>query len=135
MSYISLFLIYFNIFYCILLSISVCQERRLCVGLIRDMFSYLPNGVKGLELYRPGTYSFNRVTFGLRGERKLLFKPEHIGLIHSGRKTQTRRLWKKPRAKVGVVHKAKTALFSQDYFALIKITALRLRSSRTSGSA
>jgi hypothetical protein len=55
----------------------------------------------------------------------LLFKPEHIGPILSGRKTQTRRLWKKPRAKVGAVHKAKTALFSRDHFALIKITAFR----------
>ncbi len=55
----------------------------------------------------------------------MLFKPEHIGLILPGRKTQTRRLWKKPRAKVGAIHKAKTALFSRDHFALIKITALR----------
>jgi len=55
----------------------------------------------------------------------LLFKPEHVDLILSGRKTQTRRVWKKSRAKVGVVHKAKTALFSPDHFALIRITGLR----------
>ena len=55
----------------------------------------------------------------------MLFKPEHVGLILSGRKTQTRRVWKKPRARVGAVHKAKTALFSPDHFALIRIIALR----------
>ncbi len=55
----------------------------------------------------------------------MLFKPEHVGLILSGRKTQTRRVWKKPRARVGSVHKAKTALFSLDHFALIRITGLR----------
>jgi hypothetical protein len=41
----------------------------------------------------------------------LLFKPEHIPLIKEGWKTQTRRLWKKPRAKVGSVHQMKTHLF------------------------
>lgn len=55
----------------------------------------------------------------------MLFKPEHVGLILSGRKTQTRRVWKKSRARVGAVHKAKTALFSPDHFALIRITGLR----------
>jgi hypothetical protein len=55
----------------------------------------------------------------------MLFKPEHVGLILSGRKTQTRRVWKKARAKVGSVHKAKTTLFSRDYFALIRITEVR----------
>ena len=48
-----------------------------------------------------------------------------MGLILSGRKTQTRRVWKKPRARVGAVHKAKTALFSRDNFALIRIIGLR----------
>ncbi len=34
----------------------------------------------------------------------LLFKPEHVPLILSGRKTQTRRLWKKRRVVPGSVH-------------------------------
>jgi hypothetical protein len=55
----------------------------------------------------------------------LLFKPEHVSLILSGRKTQTRRIWDRPRAKAGAVHKAKTLLYSRDYFALIRITAVR----------
>ncbi len=55
----------------------------------------------------------------------LLFKPEHVKPILEGRKTQTRRVWKKPRVKVGSIHKAKTRMFSKDYFALLKITGLR----------
>jgi len=55
----------------------------------------------------------------------MLFKPEHVDLILTGRKTQTRRIWKKPRAKAGSVHKAKTVLFSKEYFALIRITDIR----------
>lgn len=35
----------------------------------------------------------------------LLFRPEHISLILNGTKTQTRRLWDKPRAKVGSIQK------------------------------
>jgi hypothetical protein len=55
----------------------------------------------------------------------MLFKPEHVDLILTGRKTQTRRIWKKPRAKAGAIHKAKTVLFSKEYFALIRITDVR----------
>lgn len=51
----------------------------------------------------------------------ILFKPEHIKPILDGQKTQTRRIWKKARVKKGSVHKAKTKLFSKDYFALLKI--------------
>jgi len=82
--------------------------------------------VEGLELYIPGAEHLSGRPFqGRRGVYPLLFKPEHVGLILSGRKTQTRRVWKKSRAKVGAVHKAKTALFSPDHFALIRITGLR----------
>lgn len=47
----------------------------------------------------------------------LLFKPEHIKLIQQGIKTQTRRIWKKPRCKTGSIHKAKTEMFSKEFFA------------------
>lgn len=55
----------------------------------------------------------------------MLFKPEHVSPILTGRKTQTRRVWKKPRARAGSIHKAKTVLFSREYFALIRITDVR----------
>jgi len=55
----------------------------------------------------------------------MLFKPEHVDVILSGKKTQTRRIWKRPRAKVGSIHRAKTVLFSRQYFALIRITEVR----------
>jgi hypothetical protein len=55
----------------------------------------------------------------------LLFKPEHVQPVLSGLKTQTRRVWKKPRVKVGRIYKAKTKLFSKDYFALLRVTGLR----------
>ena len=51
----------------------------------------------------------------------ILFKPEHVDMIRSGRKTQTRRIWKKPRAKVGAVHLAKTKMLSREYFAKLRI--------------
>jgi len=55
----------------------------------------------------------------------LLFKPYHIEPILTGKKTQTRRVWKKPRVKVGNIYRAKTHLFSKNYFALLRITGLR----------
>lgn len=51
----------------------------------------------------------------------LLFKPEHVEPILTSRKTQTRRIWKKPRAKVGSVHLVKTEMLSKVYFAKLKI--------------
>jgi hypothetical protein len=53
--------------------------------------------------------------------RVLLFKPEHVPLILDDTKTETRRIWKKPRCKVGSIHKAKTKMLSKDYFALLSI--------------
>ena len=55
----------------------------------------------------------------------LLFKPEHVEPILTGLKTQTRRIWKKPRANVGSVHLAKTKMLSKDYFAMLKILDVR----------
>jgi len=53
----------------------------------------------------------------------ILFKPYHVPLILEGKKTETRRLWKYPRIRVGRTYQAKTTLYGQP-FALIEITAL-----------
>lgn len=55
----------------------------------------------------------------------ILFKPEHVELILTGAKTQTRRIWKKPRCKVGSVHKAKTKMLSKEFFAELYIVGTR----------
>lgn len=55
---------------------------------------------------------------------KILFKQEHKDMILAGRKTQTRRIWKTPRVKVGGIYKAKLKMMSKDYFAKIKVTKL-----------
>lgn len=54
----------------------------------------------------------------------ILFKPEHVTPILEGTKTQTRRIWKRPRAKVGSIHLAKTKMLSKDYFARLRILAV-----------
>lgn len=56
----------------------------------------------------------------------LLFKEWHMKPIQKGEKTQTRRLWKAPRAKVGSVHLAKTLMLSELFFARLKILDVRL---------
>lgn len=38
----------------------------------------------------------------------ILFREEHVAPILNGEKTQARRLWAKPRVRVGSVHKAYT---------------------------
>lgn len=43
----------------------------------------------------------------------LLFKHEHILEIKAGRKTQTRRIWKRCRVKIGTVHQVKETLFGR----------------------
>lgn len=59
----------------------------------------------------------------------ILFKPEHVPLILDGRKTQTRRLWKKPRVRVGAVHQCFTKppwmQEKAEPFARVRITGLR----------
>lgn len=54
-------------------------------------------------------------------DEMLLFKPEHVEPILTGGKTQTRRVWKKPRAKIESVHLAKTKMLSKAYFAKLRI--------------
>ena len=54
----------------------------------------------------------------------LLFKPIHVPLILSGEKDQTRRKWKKARAKVGAIHLAKIKMLSREYFARLEILAV-----------
>jgi hypothetical protein len=56
----------------------------------------------------------------------ILFTPRHVEMIKAGEKTQTRRVWKRPRAKVGAVHKVKTELFSKEHHCRIRILGLRL---------
>jgi hypothetical protein len=51
----------------------------------------------------------------------LLFKPEHQQPILDGSKTQTRRIWKKPRAKAGSIHLAKLKMLSRDFFAKLEV--------------
>ena len=59
----------------------------------------------------------------------ILFKPYHVHPIvvidedPMIRKTQTRRVWKKQRAKIGSRHQCKTRMFTvkDDYFALVEI--------------
>ena len=54
----------------------------------------------------------------------LLFMPEHQEPILAGRKTETRRIWKLKRARVGSVHRAKTRMLSKECFAFLKILAV-----------
>lgn len=55
----------------------------------------------------------------------ILFTPRHVEMIKAGRKTQTRRIWKRPRAKVGAVHLVKTELFSKEHHCKIRILDVR----------
>ena len=50
----------------------------------------------------------------------ILFKKHFIFPILTGLKTQTRRTWKRPQAKAGAIHKAKTD-YSLRYFAELRI--------------
>lgn len=44
----------------------------------------------------------------------MLFKPEHVNPILEGRKTQTRRIWKRRRAKPGSHHWAQTGMYKPE---------------------
>lgn len=52
----------------------------------------------------------------------MLFRPEHVAPILDGVKTQTRRLWDRPRVKAGNTYQARTTLLKRDStFALITV--------------
>lgn len=51
----------------------------------------------------------------------LLFKPHHVQPILSDLKVETRRIWKKRRAKPDSFHKAKTHMLSKKFFAMLYI--------------
>lgn len=55
----------------------------------------------------------------------ILFKAEHIPMIHNGTKTETRRMWKNQRAKVGSLHKIKKWMFQESHHGLIRILDVR----------
>lgn len=65
----------------------------------------------------------------------LLFKHFHIPPILNGTKTVTRRYWKKPRIKVGSIQRCQTALFTQDYFAKVRITKVYAQPLKEMGDA
>lgn len=50
----------------------------------------------------------------------MLFQLYHKGPVLTGGKTETRRLWKRSRARVGAVHQARLTLFGEP-FALLEI--------------
>lgn len=55
----------------------------------------------------------------------LLFKEEHIKMIQNGIKTETRRLWKKQRAKEGSTHLMKKKMLSKKNYGKIFIKKVR----------
>ncbi len=55
----------------------------------------------------------------------MLFKPDHVAMILAGAKTQTRRAWRRPMAKVGGRYKVKTAMLSKEYHCLIEVVGIR----------
>ncbi len=50
----------------------------------------------------------------------LLFKPEYVDLILSGKKTETRRTWEKRRAVPGAIHQCRTS-YGAPIFARVHI--------------
>ena len=54
----------------------------------------------------------------------ILFNHNHVNPILRGEKTQTRRVWKKSRAKVGSIHLAKLD-YTKSYIAKLLITGVR----------
>jgi len=51
---------------------------------------------------------------------EMIFRKEFVKLILEGKKTQSRRKWKRPLVKEGRIYKARTG-YSSDYFAKIQI--------------
>jgi hypothetical protein len=57
----------------------------------------------------------------------MIFSPENIELIREGKKTETRRIWKKPHVKVGKTYQCRTSRYAKtpEDSPYIKITAMR----------
>ena len=57
----------------------------------------------------------------------MIFSPENIELIREGKKTETRRIWKKPHVKVGKTYQCRTSRYSKtpEDSPYIKIIAMR----------
>jgi len=66
----------------------------------------------------------------------IVFQAEHVEPILKGEKTETFRLWGKPRVKVGSIHKAKTFMFSPEFFAELEITKIvKMKASKLTKAA
>ena len=57
----------------------------------------------------------------------MLFKKNHKQMILEGKKTATRRVWKKPMVRVGGLYKCKLKMLSKNYFAIIEVTKVYLQ--------
>ena len=57
----------------------------------------------------------------------MIFSPENIELIREGKKTETRKIWKKPHVKVGKTYQCRTSRYAKtpEDSPYIKITAMR----------
>jgi hypothetical protein len=57
----------------------------------------------------------------------MIFTKENIELIRQGKKTETRRIWKKPHVKVGKTYQCRTSRYAKtpEDSPYIKITAMR----------
>ena len=57
----------------------------------------------------------------------MIFTKENIELIRQGKKTETRRIWKKPHVKVGKTYQCRTSRYAKtpEDSLYIKITAMR----------
>jgi hypothetical protein len=51
----------------------------------------------------------------------MLFKPEHVEMIKTGKKTATRRNWKRQMVKVGGIYFIKTKMLSKKNYGKIKV--------------
>ena len=55
----------------------------------------------------------------------LIFTERNIELILQGKKTQTRRIWKRIKVKKGGIYKIRRHIFSKKHYGLIQVTNIR----------
>lgn len=55
----------------------------------------------------------------------MLFKHEHLEKIYAGLKVRTRRLWKRPHARVSGIYPIKLKLFEKKNYGFIRVNAIR----------